>query len=127
MANYTQDTVPAAAGAPRSTGWSETDGVARTGVSWPAIFAGATAAAALSLIMLLLGAGTGLGVSSPWGDEGAEAKTIGIAVIFWITFTQIASSGLGGSRNLPGTAIFTPGLRERAGIRSPPSTRCFVT
>jgi hypothetical protein len=96
MANYTQDTVPTTAGAPRSTGWSETDGAARTGVSWPAIFAGATAAAALSLIMLLLGTGTGLSVSSPWGDEGAEAKTIGIAVIFWITFTQIASSGLGG-------------------------------
>jgi hypothetical protein len=96
MANYTQDTVPATAGAPRSTGWNEADGAARTGVSWPAIFAGATAAAALSLIMLLLGAGTGLGVSSPWGDEGAEAKTIGIAAIFWITFTQIAASGLGG-------------------------------
>jgi hypothetical protein len=96
MVSYAQNTVPATAGAPRSTGWNETDGAARTGVSWPAIFAGATAAAALSLIMLLLGAGTGLGVSSPWGDEGAEAKTIGIAVIFWITFTQIASSGLGG-------------------------------
>lgn len=96
MANYTQDSVPATAGAPRSTGWNDADGAARTGVSWPAIFAGATAAAALSLIMLLLGAGTGLGVASPWGDEGAEAKTIGIAVIFWITFTQIASSGLGG-------------------------------
>jgi hypothetical protein len=95
MATYTQDT--AVAGAPRSTGWSEeAGGAARTGVSWPAIFAGAAAAAALSLIMLLLGAGTGLGVASPWGDDGVEAKTIGIAAIFWITFTQIASSGLGG-------------------------------
>jgi hypothetical protein len=96
MANYSQDMAPLAAGTTRAAGWTEADGVGRTGVSWPAIFAGATAAAALSLIMLLLGAGTGLGVSSPWSDEGAEAKTIGIAAIFWITFTQIASSGLGG-------------------------------
>lgn len=96
MANHATDTVSSSAASPRSAGWNDADGAARTGVSWPAIFAGATAAAALSLIMLLLGAGTGLGVSSPWGDEGAEAKTIGIAAIFWITFTQVAASGLGG-------------------------------
>jgi len=96
MANYTQDPISSSAGSSRPAEWSDADGAARTGVSWPAIFAGATAAAALSLIMLLLGAGTGLGVSSPWGDEGAEARTIGIAAIFWITFTQVAASGLGG-------------------------------
>lgn len=96
MANYSQDTASLAAGSPRETGYTESSGVNHTGVSWPAIFAGATAAAALSLIMLLLGAGTGLGVSSPWSNEAAEAKTIGIAAVFWITFTQVASSGLGG-------------------------------
>lgn len=69
---------------------------AGSGVSWGAILAGATAAAALSLIMVLLGAGMGLGLASPWEGQGAEAKTIGIAGIFWITFTQIAASGLGG-------------------------------
>ena len=67
-----------------------------SGVSWGAIFAGATAAAALTLIMVLLGAGMGLGLASPWNDQGAEAKTIGIAGVFWITFTQVAASGLGG-------------------------------
>ncbi|MBO9515443.1 MAG: hypothetical protein J7549_15115 [Variovorax sp.] len=72
------------------------DEAVRSGVSWPAIFAGATAAAALSLIMLLLGAGMGLGLSSPWEGEGAEARTIGIAGAFWIMFTQVVASGLGG-------------------------------
>lgn len=67
-----------------------------SGVSWSAIFAGATAAAALTLIMVLLGAGMGLGLASPWEGQGAEAKTIGIAGVFWITFTQVAASGLGG-------------------------------
>lgn len=67
-----------------------------SGVSWGAILAGATAAAALSLIMVLLGAGMGLGLASPWEGRGAEAKTIGIAGVFWITFTQVVASGLGG-------------------------------
>ncbi|MGJ7512734.1 hypothetical protein [Variovorax sp. GT1P44] len=68
----------------------------QSGVSWGAVFAGAAVAAALTLIMIVLGAGMGLGLASPWEGEGAEAKTIGIAGIFWITFTQLASSGLGG-------------------------------
>jgi hypothetical protein len=46
--------------------------------------------------MMVLGTGMGLGLASPWEGEGAEAKTIGIAGIFWITFTQLASSCLGG-------------------------------
>ncbi|MDM0029069.1 hypothetical protein [Variovorax saccharolyticus] len=83
-------------GARTSFGLGEPDHAARSAVSWPAILAGATAAAALSLIMLLLGTGMGLGMSSPWEGEGAEAKTVGIAAIFWITFTQVAASGLGG-------------------------------
>jgi len=96
MTTYPTDTIRTSSTADRPASWVDTDGDARSGVSWPAIFAGATAAAALTLIMLLLGAGTGLGVSSPWSGEGAEAKTIGIAGVFWITFTQIAASGLGG-------------------------------
>ena len=72
------------------------DTASASGVSWGAIFAGATAAAALTLIMVLLGAGMGLGMASPWDGQGAEAKTIGIAGVFWITFTQVVASGLGG-------------------------------
>src|SRR5579862_8815318 len=37
-----------------------------SGVSWPAIFAGAAAAAALSLILVVLGIGLGFSVASPW-------------------------------------------------------------
>src|ERR1700712_5496297 len=94
MVNYTPEPV-AAAGGTAHLGRLEPEAT-RSGVSWPSIIAGATAAAALSLIMLLLGTGMGLGMSSPWEGEGAEARTIGIAGIFWITFTQVAASGLGG-------------------------------
>lgn len=95
MANYIQE-AGAVPGARASVGLVEPESAARSGVSWPAILAGACAAAALSLIMLLLGTGMGLGITSPWEGEGAEVKTVGIAAIFWLTFTQIAASGLGG-------------------------------
>lgn len=65
-------------------------------VSWGAIFAGAAGAASLSLILLMLGAGLGLTSISPWGDEGLDAGTVGIAAIAWLTFTQIIASGMGG-------------------------------
>jgi len=65
-------------------------------VSWGAIFAGAAAAAALSLILLLLGVGLGLSAISPWAYEGLSGATIGVTTILWITFTQLAASGIGG-------------------------------
>lgn len=95
MNTYARDAVPVSGAAGR-IGEPVADEAVRSGVSWPAIFAGATAAAALTLIMLLLGASMGFGLSSPWAGEGAEAKTLGIAGAFWITFTQIVASGLGG-------------------------------
>src|SRR3954463_3368311 len=67
-----------------------------SGVSWGAIFAGAAGAAALSLILLILGTGLGLSSVSPWSDRGAGAAAFGIGTIAWITFTQLAASGLGG-------------------------------
>ncbi|MDM0050397.1 hypothetical protein [Variovorax sp. J22R115] len=69
---------------------------AGSAVSWGAIFAGAVGAASLSLILLLLGTGLGLSSISPWASEGATAATIGVATILWLTFTQIAASGMGG-------------------------------
>lgn len=96
MASYAQDRSTVVEPGLSGPDWTDAGGPARSGVSWSAILAGATAAAALSLIMLLLGAGAGLGIASPWSGEGAEARTIGIAGIFWITFTQVAASGLGG-------------------------------
>ncbi|MEP7155918.1 MAG: hypothetical protein ABI905_09095 [Betaproteobacteria bacterium] len=65
-------------------------------VSWGAVLAGAAAAAALSLILLLLGVGLGLSAISPWSYEGVSGTTIGVSTIVWITFTQLAASGMGG-------------------------------
>lgn len=67
-----------------------------SGVSWGAIFAGAVAAAALSLILLMLGTGLGLSSVSPWSNQGASTAAIGMSTILWLTFTQIAASGVGG-------------------------------
>jgi hypothetical protein len=66
----------------------------RSGVSWGAIFAGAAAAAALSLVLFLLGSGLGFSALSPYEEN--SAKAFGITTILWITFTQLAASGLGG-------------------------------
>ena len=65
-------------------------------VSWGAVFAGAAGAASLSLILLLLGTGLGLSSVSPWSDRGASAATVGLAAILRLTFTQLASSTMGG-------------------------------
>ena len=65
-------------------------------VSWGAILAGAAAAAALSLILLILGTGLGLSSVSPWAQAGITAATFGVSTILWISFTQIAASGMGG-------------------------------
>ena len=67
-----------------------------SGVSWGAIFAGAAGAAALSLILLILGTGLGLSSVSPWSGQGASAMTFGVSTIVWLTFTQLAASGMGG-------------------------------
>ena len=67
-----------------------------SGVSWGAIFAGAAGAAALSLILLILGVGLGLSSVSPFAGSGASATTFGVSTIAWITFTQLAASGIGG-------------------------------
>jgi hypothetical protein len=69
---------------------------AQGAVSWGAIFAGAAGAAALSLILLILGTGLGLSSVSPWAGNGISAETFGVSTIVWITFTQLAASGMGG-------------------------------
>ncbi|HEY0287129.1 MAG TPA: hypothetical protein VGC62_08985 [Pseudomonas sp.] len=67
-----------------------------SGVSWGAIFAGAAGAAALSLILILLGSGLGFSAMSPWANEGASAKGLGISTVVWLAVTQILASGMGG-------------------------------
>ena len=66
----------------------------RSGVSWGAILAGATAAAALSLVLYLLGSGLGFAAVSPWSDNSGVA--LGISAILWLTLTQLAASAVGG-------------------------------
>ena len=65
-------------------------------VSWGAIFAGAAGAAALSLILLILGVGLGLSSVSPWSGQGIGATAFGASTVAWLTFTQLAASGIGG-------------------------------
>jgi len=65
-------------------------------VSWGAVFAGAAGAAALSLILLVLGMGLGLSSVSPFSGQGLGATAIGWSTILWVTFTQLAASGMGG-------------------------------
>jgi hypothetical protein len=67
-----------------------------SGISWAAVLAGATGAAALSLVLLLLGAGLGFSSVSPWSHSGISAATLGVSAIVWLTFTQLAASGIGG-------------------------------
>ena len=67
-----------------------------SGVSWAAIVAGAVAAAALSLVLLMLGIGLGLSSVSPWSQQGIGASAFGLSTILWLTFTQLAASGMGG-------------------------------
>lgn len=75
---------------------ASTERSTQSGVAWAAIFAGAAGAAALSMILLLLGSGLGFAASSPWADQGASAKTLGVATVVWLLLTQILASGLGG-------------------------------
>ena len=65
-------------------------------VSWAAVFAGAAAACVLSLILVILGTGLGLSSLSPWENDGASARTLGIGTGVWVIFMQLAASVLGG-------------------------------
>ncbi|HME23595.1 MAG TPA: hypothetical protein VKI44_20095 [Acetobacteraceae bacterium] len=67
-----------------------------TGVAWPAVFGGASAAAASSLILLALGSGFGLASVSPWSNSGASLTTFTAMTAIWLIIVQWFSSGLGG-------------------------------
>jgi hypothetical protein len=81
---------------PLRDGFVDSSAAPASAVSWGAIFAGAAAAAALSLILLILGTGLGLSALSPWAQEGASAKSLGVSTILWVTFMQLAASAMGG-------------------------------
>lgn len=67
-----------------------------SGVSWPAVFAGAVVTAALSLILLALGTGIGFSAVSPWANAGASAATISASAIIWLILMQLIASSVGG-------------------------------
>ena len=73
-----------------------TNEVTASGVSWPAVIAGAFGTAALSLILLQLGSGLGLASVSPWRATGASTATIGAGAIIWFIFIQIVAGATGG-------------------------------
>jgi hypothetical protein len=70
--------------------------VQTTGVSWPAIAAGAVAAAALTLALVAFGAGLGLSAISPWADSGVSASTFKTGTGIYLVVVAVMSSAVGG-------------------------------
>src|SRR5262245_62362995 len=67
-----------------------------SGVSWPAIVAGAVVACALILVLLAFGTGLGLSVVSPWAGSGVSATTFKIGTGLYLIVIAMISSCLGG-------------------------------
>ena len=67
-----------------------------SGISWPAIAAGAVAAAALTLVLLALGAGLGLSSISPWADSSVSATTFKIGAGIYLCCVAVMASAVGG-------------------------------
>jgi hypothetical protein len=67
-----------------------------SGVSWPAVIAGAFVAAALWLILLALGTGIGFSAVSPWANSGASSSVVGMGAIGWLILTQLIASSVAG-------------------------------
>lgn len=72
------------------------DEPAISGVSWPAVVAGAVASMALTLVLLTLGTGLGLAVVSPWGHEGVSGTTFHIASGIYLLVIATMASAVGG-------------------------------
>jgi hypothetical protein len=67
-----------------------------SGVSWPAVFAGAFVAAAFSLALVALGAGIGLVSVSPWSSNNPSVTTFTVLAAAWFIAVQLFASGVGG-------------------------------
>jgi hypothetical protein len=67
-----------------------------TGVSWPAVAAGAVATAALTLLLVAFGAGIGLSSVSPWSDTGVSASTFEVGTGIYLVIVGVMSSAVGG-------------------------------
>jgi len=67
-----------------------------SGVSWPAIVAGAVVACALTLVLLAFGTGLGLTVVSPWAGSGVSATTFKIGTGLYLIVIAMIASSVGG-------------------------------
>jgi hypothetical protein len=89
--------IPSAGRAESPAAWrAEASEVSSSGLSWPAILAGAFAAAAAWFTLLALGAGMGLSSVSPWPVSGASARQVGPGAILWLMVVQLLACSLGG-------------------------------
>ena len=69
---------------------------APSGVSWPAVAAGAVAAAALTLLLVAFGVGIGFSSVSPWSDTGVSASTFEVGTGIYLIIVAVMSSAVGG-------------------------------
>jgi hypothetical protein len=67
-----------------------------SGVSWPAVLAGAAASCALTLVLLSFGAGMGFAVVSPWAGSGVSSRTFEIGTGLYFIVMAMISSAVGG-------------------------------
>ena len=67
-----------------------------SGVSWPAVAAGAIVSCALTLVLLVFGLGLGLSVVSPWSGAGVSATTFKIGTGLYLVVIAMLSSSIGG-------------------------------
>src|SRR3954453_10626363 len=67
-----------------------------SGVSWPAVAAGAVASCALTLVLPAFGIGLGLSVVSPWAGSGVSATTFKIGTGLYLIVIAMIASSLGG-------------------------------
>jgi hypothetical protein len=75
---------------------ADTGEPAISGVSWPAVTAGAVVSCALTLALLAFGIGLGLSVVSPWSGAGVSATTFKIGTGLYLVVIAMLSSSIGG-------------------------------
>src|ERR1700759_2224755 len=67
-----------------------------SGVSWPAVAAGAVVSCELTLVLIAFGIGLGLSVVSPWAGSGISATTFKIGTGLYLVVIAMLSSSIGG-------------------------------
>src|SRR6201993_1992575 len=68
----------------------------QSGVSWPAVIAGAFVAAAMALIFLALGTGIGMSSITPWAGSSSSGKAVAAGAIVWFVLIEFMACSMGG-------------------------------